>query len=299
MSNKLLSVILVSILIFSLTACGKAANSSSDESTSISDAGDWLSFSTKDASESKETTDNSVSKETENSSNQINNSSNQSNPTSNNESESSNVTVTSSETNKEEITKKNFKIVYFGDSVTFRGDTNKSYATYASQSLNNTQLFNITAVNKGVPGNTVSDLYARLEKDVISENPNVVSILIGVNDTATYQKNISDEEFKTVYKNIITTIKAKLPNTKIILMTPFIFKKNGSYSIDVLQGRINAVKELATQYTLTLVDTNALIVSKQQSGQIDIYADDGVHPNANGAKLIAEEWIKGTKNIFK
>src|SRR5690625_5275985 len=84
-------------------------------------------------------------------------------------------------------------------------------------------------INKGIGGNRVTDLADRWEEDVIQQNPDVVSISIGINDVwrqidQPQIEQVYPEQFKEVYDDLIQQVKAKT-NATIILMEPSVIEE--------------------------------------------------------------------------
>ena len=79
-------------------------------------------------------------------------------------------------------------------------------------------------INKGISGNRVVDLYARWKIDALNFSPDVISILIGVNDVwheVSRQNGVENERFEQIYRMLLEWTKTVLPDVKLILMEPF------------------------------------------------------------------------------
>ena len=137
------------------------------------------------------------------------------------------------------------KILFLGDSITdadrIRGsldagrvqetysDTPKAYG-YGYVFLTAAQLFYekpnyYTILNRGIGGDRLPQVYARIQLDVWNENPDVLSILIGTNDidSGTNTNYTDIERWGRIYRDLIKDTKIKCPNTKIIICEPFRF----------------------------------------------------------------------------
>lgn len=113
------------------------------------------------------------------------------------------------------------KLLFIGDSITDCGrmdDVEGIGYGYVRHIRDYLQLFysdsQVTVVNKGISGNTVLDLQARWQEDVISHNPDWVSISIGINDA---WKEIEINRYEETYRSLILTAIEKV-EAKIILM---------------------------------------------------------------------------------
>ena len=82
-------------------------------------------------------------------------------------------------------------------------------------------------INKGISGNRIVDLYARIKIDLINLKPDYLSILIGINDVwheIQSQNGVDNEKFKKILSMLIEEVKEALPDIKIIMLEPFVLK---------------------------------------------------------------------------
>ena len=154
-------------------------------------------------------------------------------------------------------------------------------------------------INKGISGNRVVDVYARIKIDCWNHNPDVVSILLGVNDVwheVDGNNGVSIDRFEKVYRMLLQDTKKALPNAKIIVMEPFILK--GEAVEKVWDGMLE-VKEYAKVVKKLAQEENCLFLPLQET--MDQVSDqhgiayclyDGVHPSIVGGKIIAEKWLE-------
>ncbi len=79
--------------------------------------------------------------------------------------------------------------------------------------------------NRGISGNKVTDLIARWQKDTLDLKPDVLSILIGINDTSAFingNNDFSAAQFENGYRTLLQQTKQQLPNVQLVLCEPFI-----------------------------------------------------------------------------
>ena len=79
-------------------------------------------------------------------------------------------------------------------------------------------------INRGVSGDRITDVYARIKEDIINLNPDYMSILIGINDVShelTQGCGVLPEKFEKIYSMLIEEVKAEIPEIKISIKTPF------------------------------------------------------------------------------
>lgn len=80
-------------------------------------------------------------------------------------------------------------------------------------------------VNKGISGNRIVDVYARIKRDIINLKPDIMSVLVGVNDVwheVAVQNGVDADKYFKIYDMLISEIKDALPNIKIMIMEPFV-----------------------------------------------------------------------------
>jgi tRNA G18 (ribose-2'-O)-methylase SpoU len=126
------------------------------------------------------------------------------------------------------------KLVFFGDSITDMSrnretaDGNvhsygKGFVFLVAAELLGRNPKEYTVVNRGFAGDHIYDLYARLKRDVWNEEPDVVTILIGINDVEGERNpcGTSDARFEKIYRMLIEETREKVPNVQFILCAPF------------------------------------------------------------------------------
>ena len=148
--------------------------------------------------------------------------------------------------------------------------------------------------NKGIGGNRVSDLEKRLKADVLDEEPDIVSILIGINDVwRRYDSNLvsEHEKFAASYRNILKKI-AK-DGARLVLLEPFLLPASAEQRVwrEDLNPKIDIVRDLAREFEAILVPLDGLFAAASTQREPKFWAPDGVHPSPAGHALIARAWI--------
>ncbi|MBO7214280.1 MAG: SGNH/GDSL hydrolase family protein [Clostridia bacterium] len=193
------------------------------------------------------------------------------------------------------------KIVFFGDSITDAGRNREQlvsntkygcgYVTFAVAKLCEKYFDKYEVVNRGIAGECTKDLLNRFDSDIVSENPDILTILVGANDFW-----FGLDLFEERYEQIIAQIKEKLPNVKVILMQPFVLKgfhsdsKNGVYH--KIRDYAKIVDKIAKKYAFPYVELQAELDNKAQIYGESAILYDGIHPNTYGAKVIADKWFE-------
>ena len=205
------------------------------------------------------------------------------------------------------------KILCFGDSITDMGrDKNAEsfdpwslgygYPYVLASKFSEESPLKHQIINRGISGNRIVDLYARIKSDVWNLKPDVLSILIGINDIwheIEHQNGVELERFDRVFRMLIEDTKKVLPDLKIILLEPFVL--SGVATVGK-EDRFVEVKEYSAVIKKIAQDFDCEFVSLQEKFDeraLKYGADkmlwDGVHPTVAGSTLIANEWLKTFK----
>lgn len=196
----------------------------------------------------------------------------------------------------------NSTLLFQGDSITDAGrgrngdpSLGKGYPFYVAEILAEKYAdMNITVLNRGISGNRAKDLVGRWQEDCLDLKPDFVSILIGVNDSwRRYDSNdpTSDEEFE---KNLETVVRQSVDaGEQVLLLCPFLLDVGDKMKMfEDLMGKRAAVKKIAEKYSLPLIDLHEFLLEKCSTAAPTDFSGDGVHPNENGHKIIAAEWVR-------
>jgi lysophospholipase L1-like esterase len=205
-------------------------------------------------------------------------------------------------------------ILFQGDSITDAG-RNKDDSGYNSPGVLGTgyamlagaeMLFkfptqNLKIYNRGISGNKVYQLAERWDKDCISLKPDVLSILIGVNDfwhklNGNYAGTI--QTYKDDLKSLLDQTKQKLPDVQLIIGEPFAV--SGIKAVDAkwypaFNDYRAAAKEIAANFNATFVPYQSVFDKALQSAPGVHWTHDGVHPTLAGARLMAAAWLAAVK----
>lgn len=201
---------------------------------------------------------------------------------------------------------KKIKLLFQGDSITDAGrncedyhDLGAGYPKYAAKYL--TELYpdiEFEFINLGICGNQTKDLVERLQTDFIDIQPDIVSILIGINDVwhysgqfpeiATKGNWLSNDIFEERYRTVLSAIKEKT-NAKIMMMEPFLIPvEDKQYFREDLYQKIEIERKLAREFADVYMPTDGILSSAFIGDDPLSYADDGVHPTEKGADYIGK-----------
>lgn len=207
------------------------------------------------------------------------------------------------------VLRPNSTVVFIGDSITDGGRARKGrdynhtmgqgYAFILASTLGD-QLAerDLTFINRGISGDTVPDLQARWKADVLDLKPDVLSILIGVNDTFT-PKGTGEtvEQYERGYDKLLGETLAALPGVKIVLGQPFLlpvgkFKDGYATSFAKIKERQAAVDRLAAKYRLPVIRYQEVFDAACRRAPADHWLWDGIHPHYAGHGLMARAWME-------
>ena len=157
--------------------------------------------------------------------------------------------------------------------------------------------------NRGISGNRVVDLYARWKIDALNIKPDILSILIGVNDTwheKARQNGVEVPRYEMIFRMLLEWTKQELPETKLVLMEPFVFLSEAVDEtwLDEIAARRAVVKKLAEEFGAIFIPLQDMFNEALKKNDNTLYwLRDGVHPTAAGHQLIADAWLKATEGI--
>jgi lysophospholipase L1-like esterase len=160
-------------------------------------------------------------------------------------------------------------------------------------------------INRGIGGDRVIDLAARWKTDTLDMHPQLLSILVGVNDTlGSGDRAETVEQFRTTYDTLLAQTIAALPSTKIVLGEPVMMpvgKYKDTYATWMieLKQRQAVVAELGKKYHLPVIDYQDAFNAALSKAPADHWSWDGVHPTYAGHGLMAQLWLKTVDSTWK
>ena len=207
------------------------------------------------------------------------------------------------------------KILFFGDSITDMGrqridepdGLNQPFVYgcgfpfFVAGDLYKSDPEKYFVINRGIGGDRIVDLYARVKKDVWNYKPDLVSILIGTNDvwhelTPNQPNGVEIDRWEKMYRLLIDDTKKALPNVRFIMCEPFLLHgsaTDGEYEkLSKIKDYAAVAKKIAEDYGIPFVPLQKKFDEYAEKYGADKYLFDGVHPNVAGARLIADEWLK-------
>lgn len=161
--------------------------------------------------------------------------------------------------------------------------------------------------NRGVSGNRIVDIYARIKRDILNLKSDIMSILVGVNDVwhdikenEMERNGIDADKYFMIYDMLISEA---LPDIKIMIMEPY--ATHGSFTDTVWNEfkyevglRAEKAKLIAEKYNLKYIPLQRIFDEAYEKYPVNgFWTQEGIHPTHAGHELIAREWLKAFEEI--
>jgi lysophospholipase L1-like esterase len=208
------------------------------------------------------------------------------------------------------------RVLFQGDSIT---DMNRGRTADPNHILGHGYAFLIAAqhgeayperatvfFNRGISGNTIADLTARWKTDTLDLHPDVLSVLIGINDVYFSFRNgkpISIPDLEKAYDQLLDSARAQNPKIKFILGEPFILPgKNNEGKWDDWRNAVIQMQAMtarvAERHHAAIIHYQQLFDEAMRRAPALYWIWDGVHPTFAGHQLMAEEWQRVYADTF-
>ncbi len=202
-------------------------------------------------------------------------------------------------------------VLFQGDSITDAGREKEKelpnnpgsfgygYAFLAASALLNAlPEKQLTIYNRGISGNKVFQLADRWQKDCLDLKPDVLSILIGVNDywhtrTGNYDGTI--EVYENDYRALLKRTKENQPDVKLVLCEPYYLLNTKAVDktwVEPMKQYQAVAKKMADEFDTLWVPYQKIYDEAIKHAPATYWSADGVHPGMPGAQLMAEAWLK-------
>lgn len=193
------------------------------------------------------------------------------------------------------------RVLFIGDSITDAGrdrtdpdSLGDGYAAGVARTYSGSA--GVRFLNRGISGNRVRDLKARWRTDCLDLQPDLLSIMIGVNDTwRRYDKfdPTTAEAFEADLDAILAQVRAELPDTRLVVLEPFLLPVSDAQAKwhEDFDPKLAAVRHQAVNHSATLVPLHTILTEAAEKAGPAALAHDGVHPTPEGHALIAKTWL--------
>ena len=204
------------------------------------------------------------------------------------------------------------KILSQGDSITDAGRDKRNYhqmgngyPKYAAEAIAaDFPETEFEFINMGISGNRTDQLFDRLYADAIAFDPDVISIMIGINDVwhryGSGRIETTDEQIACNYRAILERIR-KQTKAKIVMIAPYLLDCNDKEQIrEDLKTVLPIIRGLADEYADVYIPLDRIFEEALKTQPEPMYySGDGVHPNANGAKFIGQRYAEYVKDLIQ
>ena len=158
----------------------------------------------------------------------------------------------------------------------------------------------VSIYNRGISGNRVPDLNARWEADCVQLAPDVLSILIGVNDiwhTRNGNYDGTPERYEAGYDALLARTRKALPEVRLVVCEPFVLRcgavdKSWFPEFDAYR---EAARRVGAKHGATWVPFHEDFVAALDEAPAEYWAADGVHPSKAGAARMAKAWLAAVR----
>ena len=197
--------------------------------------------------------------------------------------------------------KENSVILFQGDSITDCGRNREDPDSLGDGYVNliegtlagNHSQSNLKLINRGISGDKIRDLQLRWDADCIDISFDILSILVGVNDTLITPAELFEEEYRMLLKRTTGEL-----NSTIILCEPFLLLGDNNAYRDDLNPKIEIVHRLSEEFSTLLLPLDKIFRKSCSLHPPEYWAPDGVHPTPAGHALIAKSWIECVDNAL-
>lgn len=210
------------------------------------------------------------------------------------------------------------RILFQGDSITDaernRSDfysVGRGYASFVKGAMALDEPGEFEFINRGVAGNRIVDIFARIKLDFINLAPDYASIYVGVNDAhhELYNQNgISTAKFEKIFEMMLSEVYEALPDIKLMIIAPFILKGELTLGPDNsleyynifrkdVEQKAQVCKKIAAKYGLPLIELQPIFDEKAKICPDSYWTVDGVHPTQPGHEIIKRLWIENFNKI--
>ncbi|MBE7045582.1 MAG: lysophospholipase [Ruminococcaceae bacterium] len=208
------------------------------------------------------------------------------------------------------------RILFQGDSITDCGRDRENfyglgcgYPNQLAERIGFLYPAEFEVVNRGISGNRVTDLLARWKCDCLNLKPDILSIMIGVNDVwhdfiSEVPNGVNTPLYEKIYTILLEETLRVLPDVKIVLLEPYVLHGTATdelwdtFSSAVAEKR-EVVYKLAEKFNLPVVPLQKKLDEAYQNAPAGYWSQDGVHPTPAGHALIADAWLETAQALLK
>lgn len=209
---------------------------------------------------------------------------------------------------------KNIKILFQGDSITDCGRMTASTAGFPNHGLGPGYPSIVTGklqlaypdidfenTNRGISGNNIYHLYSRWRREALDLAPDMLSMLIGINDSSLEFNTCAYGEdplsYGDVYRALLSWCRKMNPDIRFVLLEPFLLPRKEDHEkwLPILRRRQSELRKIADEFDAVFIDLQRIFDEACKIKPSEFWSADGVHPSLAGHHLIANEWVARVK----
>jgi len=211
------------------------------------------------------------------------------------------------------------RILFQGDSITDAGRNRGDYYANRAGGMGQGYVRHIVTellgqhpgkqlqfYNRGISGNIVYQLRERWEEDCLMLKPDVLSILIGVNDfwhTLSSGYKGTAEVYEHDFMNLMEHTRKQLPNVRLIIGEPFVLHEGTAIDADKWKGKFEAyqtaAKKVASRFDAVFIPYQSVFDQALKLAPTAYWCPDGVHPSMAGNFLMARAWLEAFEKVMR
>ena len=212
---------------------------------------------------------------------------------------------------------KGLRVLFQGDSITDAGRNRGAYYANNGAGMGSGYVYQIVSqllakhpdkdlkfYNRGISGNKVFQLANRWEDDCMQLQPDVLSILIGVNDywhTLSHHYQGTPEIFEQDLRQLLKDTTERFPNMKLILGEPFAVKGGSAIGAEWAKNfpaYQQVIRNLATEMNTGFIPFQQVFDEALELAPVQYWCPDGVHPSIAGAALMKTAWLVAFNQLW-
>ncbi len=211
----------------------------------------------------------------------------------------------------------NLTILFQGDSITDAGRNRGRYYANEGGGMGGGYVYQIVSdmlgehpdkkykfYNRGISGNKVFQLSDRWEDDCLQLKPDVLSILIGVNDfwhTLSSRYDGTVETYDSEFRQLLDRTKNQFPDIKLILGEPFAVDGGTAITADwypAFPWYQRAARIIAEDYMAAFIPYQKVFDDALNLAPVSYWCPDGVHPSIAGGYLMKKAWLEAFYQLY-
>jgi acyl-CoA thioesterase I len=195
-------------------------------------------------------------------------------------------------------------ILFQGDSITCSGRRQRKEESLGTGYVEMLYLWlsaaypelKIKVFNKGINGDKIKDLKNRWQKDFLNLKPDIISILVGINDVTgnLFSGPTPTSDFRNDFREILQATRDNIDGCRIILMTPFLTLVSGKQIKlqEDLNAKCEVIQELSEEFGALMIPLDKIFSEVERKRNAKFWTKDGFHPTPVGNALIAQSWLR-------